>query len=125
MLVLVVTAAVYWLSVLGQVSPDDPLSQQVLARVANPLLTSAQFLIPAAVAISGIHKMMEHRAIALSTRHRGYEQPPTGPDRRTGGGRRRLLAGTCRRPRPTERRLEAGLQRRARLSRRARPSAGD
>jgi hypothetical protein len=41
--------------------PTDPLSQQVLARVANPLLTSAQFLIPAAVAISGIHKMMEHR----------------------------------------------------------------
>jgi hypothetical protein len=61
MLVLVVTATVHWLSVLGQVSPDDPLSQQVLARVANPLLTSAQFLIPAAVAISGIHKMMEHR----------------------------------------------------------------
>src|ERR1035437_6920057 len=61
MLVLAATAAIHWLRVLSQVSPNDPLSQQVLARVANPLLTSAQFLIPAAVAISGIHKMMEHR----------------------------------------------------------------
>jgi hypothetical protein len=61
MLVLAATAAIHWLSILSQVSPNDPLSQQVLARVANPLLTSAQFLIPAAVAISGIHKMMEHR----------------------------------------------------------------
>src|ERR1700719_531458 len=61
MLVLAVSAAIHWLNVLSQVSTVDPLSQQVLARVANPLLTSAQFLIPAAVAISGIHKMMEHR----------------------------------------------------------------
>lgn len=61
MLVLAVSATIHWLLVLSQVSPNDPLSQQVLAQVANPLLTSAQFLIPAAVAISGVHKMMEHR----------------------------------------------------------------
>lgn len=39
----------------------DVLSRPVLDDVAGPLLTSAQFLIPSAVAISGIHKMMEHR----------------------------------------------------------------
>ena len=39
----------------------DVLSKPVLDDVAAPLLTSAQFLIPAAVAISGVHKMMEHR----------------------------------------------------------------
>ena len=66
MLVLAVTATIRWLALVSQVSPNDPLSQQVLARVANPLLTSAQFLIPAAVAISGIHKMMEHRESALA-----------------------------------------------------------
>lgn len=40
---------------------SDVLSKPVLDDVAGPLLTSAQFLIPAAVAISGIHKLMEHR----------------------------------------------------------------
>ena len=40
---------------------SDVLSKPVLDNVAGPLLTSAQFLIPSAVAISGIHKMMEHR----------------------------------------------------------------
>ena len=47
MLVLAITATIHWLALVSQVSPNDPLSQQVLARVANPLLTSAQFLIPA------------------------------------------------------------------------------
>jgi hypothetical protein len=61
MLIVAVAATIHLLTVIGQVLPSDPLSQQVLARVANPLLTSAQFLIPAAVAISGLHKMMEHR----------------------------------------------------------------
>jgi hypothetical protein len=61
MLIVAVAATIHVLTVMSQVLPSDPLSQQVLARVANPLLTSAQFLIPAAVAISGIHKMMEHR----------------------------------------------------------------
>jgi hypothetical protein len=61
MLLIAVTATIHWLGALSAASPVDPLSQQVLSRVANPLLTSAQFLIPAAVAISGIHKMMEHR----------------------------------------------------------------
>jgi hypothetical protein len=49
---------------LAATTPDqssDLLSRPVLNNVAAPLLTSAQFLIPAAVAISGIHKMMEHR----------------------------------------------------------------
>jgi hypothetical protein len=64
----------------------------VLARVANPLLTSAQFLIPAAVAISGIHKMMEHRPLALSARHRGYEQPVAGPYGGSRSGSGGLLA---------------------------------
>jgi hypothetical protein len=61
MVMLAVAATIHWLVAAVTALPNDPLSQQVLARVANPLLTSAQFLIPAAVAISGIHKMMEHR----------------------------------------------------------------
>jgi hypothetical protein len=61
MLMLSVAATFHLLLAAAGALPNDPLSQQVLARVANPLLTSAQFLIPAAVAISGIHKMMEHR----------------------------------------------------------------
>jgi hypothetical protein len=61
MVMLAVAATIHWLVAAANALPNDPLSQQVLARVANPLLTSAQFLIPAAVAISGIHKMMEHR----------------------------------------------------------------
>ena len=39
----------------------DHLSKPVLDTIAGPLLTSAQFLIPAAVALSGMHKLMEHR----------------------------------------------------------------
>ena len=46
-------------------STPDAFSKSVLDHVAGPLLTSAQFLIHAAVAISGIHRMMEHRARAL------------------------------------------------------------
>ena len=61
MVMLALAATIHWLVAAAGALPTDPLSQQVLARVANPLLTSAQFLIPAAVAISGIHKMMEHR----------------------------------------------------------------
>ncbi len=61
MLVFAATATVRWLVAASVASTTDPLSAQVLARVANPLLTSAQFLIPAVVAISGLHKMMEHR----------------------------------------------------------------
>ena len=61
MFMLSVAATFHLLLAAASALPNDPLSQQVLARVANPLLTSAQFLIPAAVAISGIHKMMEHR----------------------------------------------------------------
>ena len=61
MVMLALAATMHSLVVVAASLPSDPLSQQVLARVANPLLTSAQFLIPAAVAISGIHKMMEHR----------------------------------------------------------------
>ena len=54
-----IVAVVLW--AISAVSGDDPLSGAVLSKVAGPMLTSAQFLIPAAVAISGIHKMMEHR----------------------------------------------------------------
>ncbi len=61
MLVFATTATLHWLVAASSASAADPLSKQVLARVANPLLTSAQFLIPAVVAISGLHKMMEHR----------------------------------------------------------------
>lgn len=46
---------------------SDVLSRPVLDNVAGPLMTSAQFLIPSAVAISGIHKMMEHRESVFST----------------------------------------------------------
>ena len=50
-------------------TPDqaaDHLSKPVLDLIAGPLLTTAQFLIPAAVALSGIHKMMEHRETGAS-----------------------------------------------------------
>lgn len=40
---------------------SDQISTPVLDNVAGPLLTAAQFLIPTMVAISAIHKMMEHR----------------------------------------------------------------
>ena len=61
---LVHAVALLHVLVLAATSPAqaaDVLSKPVLDDVAAPLLTSAQFLIPAAVAISGIHKMMEHR----------------------------------------------------------------
>jgi len=77
MLLIAVTATIHWLSALSAASPVDPLSQQVLARVANPLLTSAQFLIPAAVAISGIHKMMEHRAELTEVLYDRQQHHPT------------------------------------------------
>ena len=77
MLMLTVAASFHWLLAAANALPNDPLSQQVLARVANPLLTSAQFLIPAAVAISGIHKMMEHRARSIW--NRSCEHNPQQP----------------------------------------------
>lgn len=59
-------ALAHWIVVVGAAAPvpnpsADNLSKPVLDHIAGPLLTSAQFLIPAAVAISGIHKMMDHR----------------------------------------------------------------
>ena len=63
MLLHAITVAVHLL-VLAASTPNqssDVLSKPVLDNVAGPLLTSAQFLIPSAVAVSGIHKMMEHR----------------------------------------------------------------
>ncbi len=36
MLVLAVNATIHWLTLVSQVSPNDPLSQQVLARVRQP-----------------------------------------------------------------------------------------
>ncbi len=72
MLTHAVAAAVHSLVILASCVPGagvtcvpnqsaDHLSKPVLDTIAGPLLTSAQFLIPAAVALSGIHKMMEHR----------------------------------------------------------------
>ena len=58
---LVATLLIHGLFGLTPDASQDVLSKSVLDHVAAPLLTSAQFLIPAAVAISGIHKMMEHR----------------------------------------------------------------
>ncbi|TME44253.1 MAG: hypothetical protein E6I55_11220 [Chloroflexi bacterium] len=59
-------ALVHLIAAVGAGAPvpnpsSDNLSQPVLDHIAGPLLTSAQFLIPSAVAISGIHKMMDHR----------------------------------------------------------------
>lgn len=55
------TLVLHWIVAVTPDASQDILSKSVLDHVAAPLLTSAQFLIPAAVAISGIHKMMEHR----------------------------------------------------------------
>jgi hypothetical protein len=52
---------IHWLLTAATDLNADPVSGAVLTKVAGPILTSAQFLIPAAVAISGLHKMMEHR----------------------------------------------------------------
>jgi hypothetical protein len=62
MLTFVLTSASHLMAAVRWVlTTQDAFSKSVLDQVAAPLLTSAQFLIPAAVAISGIHKMMEHR----------------------------------------------------------------
>jgi hypothetical protein len=39
----------------------DALSGPVGQQIAKPLITAMQFLIPAAIGISAIHKLMEHR----------------------------------------------------------------
>jgi hypothetical protein len=39
----------------------DILSGPVGQNIADPLITAMQFLIPAAIGISAIHKLMEHR----------------------------------------------------------------
>ena len=33
----------------------------IRAAVADPLLTAAEFLIPAAIAVAGLHKLMNHQ----------------------------------------------------------------
>src|SRR5438270_170409 len=40
---------------------SDCISSNTIVMIANPVLTVGEVLIPAAVAISGIHKLMEHR----------------------------------------------------------------
>jgi len=55
------TLLLHWVVAVTPDASQDLLSKSVLDHVAGPLLTSAQFLIPAVVAISGMHKMMEHR----------------------------------------------------------------
>ena len=67
-------ALVHLIAAVGAGAPvpnpsSDNLSQPVLDHIAGPLLTSAQFLIPSAVAISGIHKMMDHRESGLARRY--------------------------------------------------------
>jgi hypothetical protein len=37
------------------------LSGDVLSQIANPMVEAMMFLIPAAIGISAIHKLMEHR----------------------------------------------------------------
>lgn len=39
----------------------DILSATVASQVASPLLTAAQFLIPAGVALAGLHKLLQHQ----------------------------------------------------------------
>jgi len=40
---------------------NTQLSKKVKDTIAGPILNSAEFLIPGAIALSGIHKLMEHR----------------------------------------------------------------
>jgi len=61
MLAQLTTSVTHCIIALAAAASRDMFSKAVLEHVAGPLLTSAQFLIPAAVAISGIHKLMEHR----------------------------------------------------------------
>jgi hypothetical protein len=61
MVVYLAGRVIHWLLTAATDPSVDPVSGAVLTKVAGPILTSAQFLIPAAVAISGIHKMMDHR----------------------------------------------------------------
>lgn len=42
-------------------SGGGDLCNQIVGRIALPLITSMQILIPAAVGITAIHKLMEHR----------------------------------------------------------------
>src|SRR5207302_9194423 len=90
-------ALVHLIAAVGAGAPmpnhaSDNLSQPVLDHIAGPLLTSAQFLIPSAVAISGIHKMMDHRQEHIHARDRGHEQPAARSHRRTRSRRRSILA---------------------------------
>jgi len=40
---------------------DDILSGPVGQRIADPVITGMMYLIPAAIGISAIHKLMEHK----------------------------------------------------------------
>ncbi|MGC8460610.1 MAG: hypothetical protein ACP5OR_02015 [Candidatus Dormibacteria bacterium] len=40
------------------------ISSSIASQIASPLLTGMQFLIPLAVAMSGIHKLMNHQESA-------------------------------------------------------------
>lgn len=74
MVIHTLTAFIHLIVAVGAAAPvpnpsSDNLSKPVLDHIAGPLLTSAQFLIPSAVAISGIHKMMDHRESGLARRY--------------------------------------------------------
>jgi len=46
---------------LAAVTVTTTLGNLTATNVAGPILDGAEILIPAAVAVSGIHKLMEHR----------------------------------------------------------------
>jgi len=39
----------------------DLLDDSVKSKIALPIITAMQFLVPAAIGITAIHKLMEHR----------------------------------------------------------------
>lgn len=73
--VVLVVVQMFTIALAAPNQSTDVLSRPVLDNVAGPLLTSAQFLTPAAVAISGIHKMMEHREARVHARGHRSQQP--------------------------------------------------
>jgi hypothetical protein len=54
-------AIFHFLAANGCASGGEQLCDKVFNKIASPLFTTMQILIPAAVGISAIHKLMEHR----------------------------------------------------------------
>ncbi len=51
-------------ALIGAATGPNAFSLQVAQDLVDPLLTGAQFIIPVAVAVTGINKLMEHRESA-------------------------------------------------------------